>query len=104
MIFGNILSDSPNPIVNNRIATHSVLTPNNSELIQNVFALNQHPNTIFSILLVSDEYPIKINVIRIVGIANNKLTQPQPKNQAKSLIIHKGKCNDSKRDFNLYIK
>ncbi len=103
MTVGKILRDNPNPMINNRIATHSVLVPNNSELIQNVFALNQHPNTIFSILLVSDEYPIKINVIRIVGIANNKLTQPQPKNQAKSLIIHKGKCNDSIKDLSLNI-
>ncbi len=103
MIVGKILRDNPNPMINNRITTHSVLTPNNSELIQNVFALNQHPNTIFSILLVSDEYPIRTKEISMVGIANIRLTHPNPKNQAKSFIIHKGKCNDSKRDLSLYI-
>lgn len=104
MIVGKILRDNPNPMINNRIAIHLVFTSNNSEHIQKVFALNQHPNTIFSIRLVSAEYPININVMRIVGIANIRLTQPQPKNQAKSFNIHKGKCRDSNRFFNLYIK
>lgn len=103
MIMGKILRDSPNPMINNRIATHSVFTPNNSELIQKVFALNQHATIIFSIFLISDEYPIRTKEISIVGIANMRLTHPNPKNQAKSFIIHKGKCSDSIRDLSLYI-
>lgn len=101
---GMILKQSPNPIINNRIANHLVLVSNNSEAIQNVFPLNQHPNMMFSIFLIPDVYPTKIREIRIVGMANKRLIQPNPKNQAKSFIIHKGKCSDSMRDFSLYIK
>ena len=103
MIVGKILRDNPNPMINNRIATHSVLAANNSELIQKVFALNQQATIIFSIFLISDEYPIRTKEISIVGMANMRLTHPNPKNQAKSFIIHKGKCNDSIRDLSLYI-
>lgn len=101
---GRILNDKNKPKIKNPIAMFFVDNENNSCNIQKVFPLNQHHITTFSILLRPDVYPINTIEIMIVGIAKIKLTQPNPKNHAKSLIIQSGKCKDSKSVLSLNIR